>query len=76
MPVGAERYSRIEENHALAEERKAAAVKDDEMALLNFVKALKELEGMDINHLEQLIRVSHAVKDQKNLGPEQEVPAR
>jgi hypothetical protein len=74
--LGAERYSRIEENHALAEERKAAAVKDDEIALLNFVKALKELEGMDINHLEQLIRVSHAVKGQQsNLGPEQGVPA-
>lgn len=73
--LGAERYSRIEENHALAEERRAAAVKDDELALLNFVKALKELEGMDINHLEQLIRVSHAVKNE-NLGPEQGVPAR
>lgn len=63
--LGAERYSRIEENHALAEERKAASVKDEEIALLNFVKALKELEGMDISHLENLIKISHAVKGQE-----------
>lgn len=61
--LGAERYSRIEENHALAEERKAAAVKDEELALLNFVKALKELEGMDISHLSELVRMSREVKD-------------
>lgn len=63
--LGAERYSRIEENHALAEERKSAAVKDEELALLNFVKALKELEGMDIQHLSELIRVSREVKGQE-----------
>ncbi len=60
--LGAERYSRIEENKALAEERKAEAVKDEEIALLNFVKALKELEGMDINHISELIRISREVK--------------
>lgn len=74
--LGAERLSRIEENKALAEERKAAAVKDDEQALLTFVKALKELEGMDIAHLESLIRASHAIKNgQQNLGPAQSVSA-
>lgn len=78
--LGAERYSRIEENHALAEERKAASVKDEEIALLNFVKALKELEGMDISHLENLIKISHAVKGQevpreRTKSPAQGVPA-
>ncbi len=68
--LGAERYSRIEENHALAEERKAAAVKDEEIALLNFVKALKELEGMDIQHLSELIRVSREVKGQEQIETE------
>ncbi len=63
--LGAERYSRIDENRALAEERRAEAVKDEEMALLNFVKALKELEGLDLSHLTQLIQISHAVKNQE-----------
>jgi hypothetical protein len=62
--LGAERYSRIEENQALAEERRSAAVKDEEMALLNFVKAIKELDGIDLNHLTQLIELSSHVKNQ------------
>lgn len=72
--LGAERYSRIEENRALAEERRAASVKDEELALLNFVKALKELEGMDLNHLTQLVQLSHAVKNQESQAPQQGVP--
>ncbi len=63
--LGAERYSRIEENRALAEERRSEAAKEEQMALLNFVKALKELEGMDLQHLTQLIQVSHAIKNQE-----------
>jgi hypothetical protein len=73
--LGAERYSRIEENRALAEERRAASVKDEELALLNFVKALKELEGMDIQHLSELIRVSREVKSNEDLGPAQRAAA-
>ena len=75
--LGAERYSRIEENRALAEERRSAAVKDEELALLNFVKALKELEGMDLNHLTQLIQLSTHVKSEAAshaARPSQEVP--
>ncbi len=63
--LGAERYSRIDENRALAEERRSASVKEEELALLNFIKALKELEGMDLNHLSQLVQLSHAVKNQE-----------
>lgn len=82
--LGAERYSRIEENHALAEERKAAAVKDEEVALLNFVKSLKELEDIDINQLEKLIKLSTHLKSEeaavqnrinKNSSPMQSVSA-
>jgi hypothetical protein len=73
--LGAERYSRIEENQALAEERRAASVKDEEMALLNFVKALKEIEGLDLNHLTQLIQLSSQIKDQENSSPKRGVPA-
>jgi len=61
--LGAERYSRIEENHALADERRAEAIKDHELGLLNLVKAMKELDGMDINHLAQLVTVAKTLKD-------------
>ena len=68
--LGAERYSRIEENRALAEERRAASVKDEEMALLNFVKALKEIEGLDLNHLTQLVQLSSQIKgEERNQTP-------
>ena len=84
--LGVERYSRVEENRALAEERRAAAIKDDEMALLNFVKAMKEIDGMDLAHLneklahiKQLLEMSHMIKANemqlKNPQPEQNVSA-
>jgi uncharacterized membrane-anchored protein YjiN (DUF445 family) len=63
--LGMERISRIAENQALAEERKHEAAKDDEIALLNLVKALKEIDTMDLSHIEQLINMSHAIKAQE-----------
>lgn len=63
--LGAERYSRIGENRALAYERMAEANKDDEEAVLNRVKALKELEAMDITHIEQLLRIVASMKSEE-----------
>lgn len=60
--LGMERISRIEENKALAEERRHEAAKDDEVALLNLVKALKEIDTMDLSHIEQLIKMSQVIK--------------
>lgn len=60
--LGLERVSRVEENHALAREREAAAEKDKDIALLNLVKALKELDTMDISHVEQLLGLSERIK--------------
>ena len=60
--LGLERLSRIDENQALAVERRAEAEKDQEAALLNLVKALKEIESIDIIHLEKLIALSNLVK--------------
>ena len=62
--LGAERYSRIEENKALAVERRAEAEKDDQIALLNFAKAMKEIEGLDIDHLERIIAMKRMLKEQ------------
>lgn len=68
--LGAERFSRIDENKALAEERRAAAVKDEDMALLNKVKALKELEEIDISHIERLLKMSALLKAQDTVQHE------
>jgi len=38
------------------------ANKEDELALLNKVKILKELEDMDIGHIERLINMANALK--------------
>lgn len=61
--LGAERFSRIEENRALAEERRSAAVKDDMLALLNFAKANKEIENIDIAQLEKIVSLQKQLKD-------------
>lgn len=62
--LGVERLSRVEENKALADERRAQAAKDEDIGLLNLVKALKEIETIDLNHLEKLLNIASAVKSQ------------
>jgi len=62
--LGLERVSRVEENKALAEERRAQAHKDDESALLEKVKALKELESLDFSHIRELIEMAHLLENQ------------
>jgi hypothetical protein len=63
--LGAERVSRIQENQALAVERQAEAEKDHFGALLNFVKSIKELEGLDIANLEKLIGLARVVSQEQ-----------
>ncbi len=60
--LGLERISRIQENRALAVERQAEAVKDRELGFLNMVKALKEMEDLDITHLERLVALQRLYK--------------
>jgi hypothetical protein len=60
--LGMERFSRIEENQALAQERKAQALKDEQMALLSFAKALKEIDDIDISQLERLLALKNTLK--------------
>ena len=57
-----ERRARANADMGLAEERRHEAIKDDEVALLNLVKALKEIDTMDLSHIEQLIRMSQVIK--------------
>jgi len=63
--LGMERVSRIQENQALAVERRAEAEKDHYAAVLDFVKAIKELEGIDISNLERLITLARLVSQEQ-----------
>lgn len=63
--LGIERLSRVKENEAMAQERKAQAVKDEDAALLDLVKALKEIDGIDIAHMQQLMQIHAMVKAQE-----------
>ncbi len=60
--LGLERVSRVEENEALAVERRAQAVRDEDAGLLDKVRALKELESMDMNHLKELVLLAQALR--------------
>ena len=74
--LGLERASRVEENRALAVERRAAAIKDEEMGLLSLVKALKELEDLDLQQIEKLLSLANLVKDleQEVIAPQEQPP--
>lgn len=65
-----ERTSRVAENRALALERIAEANKDDEQALLNKVKAIKELEELDIIQLERLMSIANMIKGEERVQKE------
>jgi hypothetical protein len=62
--LGVERVSRVQENQALAIERRAAAVKDNDMALLNLVRALKEIDTVDLHHIEKLLSMKALIKEE------------
>jgi len=66
--LGVERTSRVQENQALAVERRAAAVKDQEIGLLNLVKALKEIDTVDLEHVEKLMALERGLREQQTLG--------
>lgn len=60
--LGLERGSRVQENRALAIEKLAEAEKDRDLGLYERVKAMKELEGMDLDHLNRLLQMSEYLK--------------
>lgn len=60
--LGVERISRVEENEALAIERRAEAEKDRDIGLLNKVKALKEIDEIDLGQIEKLLALSRMLK--------------
>ncbi len=70
--LGMERISRIEENRALAVERRAEASKDRDLGMLNLVKAIKEVQTVDLNQLQKLITLANMVKEQENVSDQVE----
>lgn len=64
--TGIERLSRVNENEAFAVERRAEAIKDQELGFLDLVKAVKELENMDVDHIKQIVDISHSIRAQVN----------
>ena len=63
--LGVERVSRIEENKSLSVERRAEAIRDLEAASLDRVKAIKELQGIDIQHLQNLVNILNSIQSQE-----------
>lgn len=66
--LGHERASRIQENQALAVERRAAAHKDMEEAELSKVKAVKELTTIDLEQLHKAVEILKLITEK----PEEE----
>lgn len=62
--LGLERASRVQENQMLAVERAAQAERDKDAGLLDKVKALKELDDIDISHIEKLLSLANMLKEQ------------
>lgn len=73
--LGIERISRVEENRSLAIERIAESQKDRQQGVLNLVKAIKEIQGMDIQHLEQLLSVVERLTQEEQSPTPQEAEA-
>lgn len=65
--LGAERISRIDENRALAVERRAEAQKDKQLGLLHTVEALKQIDEIDLRHLEKLLALAQMLKQQESV---------
>lgn len=78
--LGMERASRILENEALAIERasqaqenKADAQNKQDAALLNKIKALKEIQTLDLANVEKLIALANALKRDTQVPQNQEL---
>lgn len=55
--LGNERMAKIKTDMAVAEDKLKRAHQEDTQSLLNFIKAIKELKGMDIQHIADQITI-------------------
>jgi hypothetical protein len=63
--LGLERLSRIQENQQLANERQSQAEENRTDAMLNRVKALKEIEDVDIAQLYKIVELAQMLKQEE-----------
>lgn len=68
-----ERVAKIQTDSAIAQDKLRRAHQEDTSSLLNVVKALKELKGMDLEHIMQQVEILNALSPVAN--PEKEVVA-
>lgn len=66
-----ERVAKIQTDSAVAQDKLRRAHQEDTASLLNVVKALKELRGMDLDHIMQQVDILNALSPAAN--PEKEV---
>ncbi len=67
--LGAERIAKIQVDNAVAEDKLKRAHTEDTAALLNVLKALKELDGMDLTQLEQKLNILNALQPEAQVTP-------
>lgn len=65
-----EREAKIQTDIAVAEDKLKRAAQEDTHSLLNLIKSIKELDGMDLAHLEQKVNILNALSG--NLTPSTE----
>lgn len=64
-----ERISKIQTNMAVAEDKLKRAHTEDTASLLNVLKALKELEGMDLDQLAQKLSILDQLQPEATVTP-------
>jgi hypothetical protein len=69
--LGVERLSRVQENQSLAIERQAQALRDEDEGALALVKAIKELEGIDLDNVVKALQVMGTIKMSQRAEQEQ-----
>jgi hypothetical protein len=67
--LAAERKEKIFTDRAIAEDKLKRAHTEDTAALLNVLKALKELDGMDLTHMEQKLNILNALQPEATTTP-------
>ena len=69
--LASERVAKIQTDNAVAQDKLRRAHQEDTASLLNVVKALKEIQGMDLDNLMQQVQILNALSPVAN--PQKEV---
>ena len=71
--LAAERMNKVQLDAALSAERLQRADEDRTGAVLNLVKAIKEIEDMDFNKLERSLRLVHEIESSQSQNKQEVV---